>query len=183
MKRYYFVIALVVSFSLLLGCGSKPMQTTSAKNQPDWYKKVPTGNDYLYAAFSAVSQDMQLAVDKAAAGAREEIGRQVEAKILSMQKRFDEEVGLGKDAKLLQMYTDATKIVVNTTLNGTHVKDKSLLKDDEYWRAYVLVEYPIGEMNANFVRSVKQNTELYTRMRAAEAFQELEKSVETPTGK
>jgi len=170
------VITLAV---LVLGCsGPKTMQATSTGDVPEWFSNVPANPNYLYAANTAVSQDLQLAIDKATTGARTEIGRQVEIKINALQKRFEEETGVGQDAQLLQQFTQANKNVVSTSLSGTTVKSKSQVKDGEMWRAYVLVEYPIGQANAELLKAIKANEQMFTRFRASETYKELDTEVQ-----
>ncbi len=153
------------------------MQSTSEGDMPEWYTSVPTDPNYLLAANTASSQDMQLALDKATTAARAEIGRQVELKVNAMQKKFDEETGIGQDAQLLQQFTSATKIVVSTSLSGSRVRHQKHLKDGTMWRAYVLAEYPIGAANEALLQAIKKNQEIFTRLRASQAFKELDAEV------
>jgi hypothetical protein len=164
----------------LLGCGGgqQSMQATSSGDVPDWFSNVPQDPNFLFAPATATSQDLQMAVDKAVLAGRTEIGRQVELKLSGMQKSFTEETGTADNAQLLQQYTSATKTVVSTSLSGSRVKYQKQLKDGNMWRAYALVEYPIGEANAALVQAIKKNNEMYTRFRASQSFDELEKEVQ-----
>jgi hypothetical protein len=173
----FLAVALLAIFAL--GCsGPKTMQATSTGDVPEWFSNVPVNPNYLYAANTAVSQDLQLAIDKATTGARTEIGRQVEIKVNALQKRFEEETGVGQDAQLLQQFTQANKNVVSTSLSGTTVKTKSQVKDGDMWRAYVLVEYPIGQANAELLKAIKANEQMMTRFRASETYKELDTEVQ-----
>ena len=173
----FFMASLMVA--ALIGCGSsKPMQSADTGDIPDWFTNVPQDPNYLYSANTQVSQDLQLAIDKAVTGARSEIGRQVEVKLEGLQKKFSEETGTGSDAQLLQMFTEAEKTVVSTTLNGSRVKYQKQVKDGELWRSYVLVEYPIGAANTALMEQIKNNTQMYTRFRASESFKELQDEVD-----
>ena len=97
----------------------------------------------------------------------------MEVKLEGLQKKFSEETGTGNDAEvLLQMFTQAEKTVVSTTLNGSRVKYQKQLKDGQLWRAYVLVEYPIGAANTALMQQIKNNDQMYTRFRASESFKE-----------
>ena len=116
-----------------------------------------------------------MAVDKATTGARAEIGRQVELKLQNLQKKFAEEVGTNQNATLLSQFTDATKIVVSQTLNGTNMKEQKIVKDGNTWRAYVLMQYPLGSANQVLMDQLKKNNELYTRYRQSQTFQDAEK--------
>ena len=175
--RYVFALAILFMMGIV-GCGgSRGLQTADTGNIPDWYSNPPQDPNYLYAANTQSSQDMQLAVDKATSAARADIGRQIELKIQGLQKRFSEETGTGSDAQLLQMFTQAEKTVVSTTLNGSRVKNQKINKDGSLWRAYILVEYPIGAANQALMDQLKKNEQAYTRFRATQTFKELDDEV------
>ncbi|MGD0038056.1 MAG: hypothetical protein ABSC53_12290, partial [Bacteroidota bacterium] len=122
-------------------------------------------------------QDLQLALDKAATDARAEIARQVEIKVEGLQKRFQEETGTNTDAQLLEQFTQANKTVVSTGLSGTQITKQKQLQDGSLWRAYVLVEYPVGAANQALLQQIKKNEQLYTRYRATQTFKELDDEV------
>ncbi|MGB9591006.1 MAG: LPP20 family lipoprotein [Candidatus Kryptoniota bacterium] len=177
-KLIGYVIAAFLSV-ILVGCGgSQSLQSAGTGDIPEWYTNVPQDPNFLYAANSQASQDMQMAVDKATAAARADIGRQLELKIQGLQKRFVEETGTGNDAQILQMFTQAEKTVVSTTLNGSRVKNQKSVRDGNLWRAYVLVEYPIGAANSALMQQIKNNNQMYTRFRASQAFKELQDEVD-----
>jgi hypothetical protein len=165
---------------MLAGCGGSPetLQSTKTGDIPDWYPNAPQEALYARAANTAVSQDLQVAVDKATTGARAEIGRIVETKVNALQKRFEEETGTGLDATLLQQFTQATKLVVSTTLNGSRMKDQRTVKDGTNWRAYVLMELPMGAANATLMDELKKNKDLYTRFQATQVYKELDTEVQ-----
>ena len=164
---------------LLVGCGggSEPLQKTDTGDVPDWYLNKPEDPNYLHAVNTSTSKDMQTAVDKATQAARTEVGRQVEIKINALQKRFTEETGIGDDAQLLDQFTQASKTVVSTSLSGSKEKQKKLVKDGNNWRAYVLVEYPLGAAQEALREQIKKNEQLYTRFRASQTFKELDDEV------
>lgn len=174
-----FISFLFVALSIMLiGCGgTKPLQATDTGDIPDWFTNVPKDPNFLYAAKTATSQDLQLALDKAATDARAEIARQVEIKVEGLQKRFQEETGTNADAQLLEQFTQANKTVVSTSLSGSQVTKQKQVKDGSLWRAYVLVEYPVGAANQAFLQQIKKNEQLYTRYRATQTFKELDDEV------
>jgi hypothetical protein len=174
MASFLFTAATV----MIIGCGgTKPMQATDTGDIPDWFVNVPNDPNFLYAAKTATSQDLQLAFDKATTDARTEIGRQVELKVEGLQKRFQEETGNNADAQLLDQFTQANKTVVSTSLSGSRISKQKQVKDGSLWRAYVLVEYPVGAANEAFLKQVKKNDQLYTRFRATQTFKELDDEV------
>jgi hypothetical protein len=98
-------------------------------------------------------------------------------KISSLQKRFDEEVGVGQDAQLSQQYTDVKRLIVSNSLTGSRVKFQQQCKDGNTWRSYVLVEYPIGAPNQALVDAIKKNEQMRTRYEASKSFKELDEAV------
>jgi hypothetical protein len=176
--RLFISFFFVVLSIMLIGCGgTKSLQATDTGDIPDWFTNVPKDPNFLYAAKTATSQDLQLALDKAATDARAEIARQVEIKVEGLQKRFQEETGTSTDAQLLEQFTQANKTVVSTSLSGTQVTKQKQVKDGSLWRAYVLVEYPVGAANQALLQQIKNNEQLYTRYRATQTFKELDDEV------
>jgi hypothetical protein len=175
-KSVIIVFSLFCVF-LLAACGSSKLTETDTGDIPSWYMNPPSDVNYLYSAVTATSKDMQLAVDKATTDARADIGRQVELKSQSLQKNFAEEVGAGEETTLLQQFTAATKNVVNVSLTGSKVIKKELVEDSGNYRAYVLVQYPVGSASQELMEALKKNEELYTRFRSSQAHDELDKEV------
>ena len=164
---------------LLIGCGGgQQAQQASTTDVPDWFANPPQDPNYLFSANTQTSQDLQLAIDKAVTGGRTEIGRQMEVKIQALQKKFEEETGVGNDAQLLSQFTQASKTVVSTQLTGSRIKFQKQLREGNLWRAYVLMEYPIGAANEAMMKAIKANNQMYTRFRATETFKDLDKEVE-----
>lgn len=175
---FLFLTALTISIILISCGGSKSLSETDTGDIPDWYLNTPTAENYIYEAASATSRDMDLALNKAETEARAKVGRTMEVKINSMQKKFEEEVGEGENSELLSQFTQATKVIVSTELNGSRVKEKKFVKDGSNWRSYVLMEYPIGAAQKAFLNKIKENNNLYTRFHASDAMKEMEADVE-----
>jgi hypothetical protein len=180
MRTTMMVALLVLAAVALVGCGGGPqtLQSTATGDMPAWYPNPPQDPLYLRSANSQASQDMQVAIDKASAGARVELGRMLETKVNGLQKKFEEETGVGQDAQLLMQFTQASKIVVSTTMNGSKMKDQKTLKDGAMWRAYVMMELPIGAANETLLAEIKKNKDLYTRFQAAQAYKDLDTEVQ-----
>lgn len=180
MKRLLLLSVILTAVIMVSSC-STPLPATKEKIDgviPEWYLNTPEDPNIIYAPATATSKDLQLAVDKAGADGRAEIGRQVQTRIEALQKKFDEEVGVGKDSQLLQQFTQATKTVVATSLSGTKIIKKEVIREGDNFRAYVMVHYPLFEANQNLVNQIKKNEQMYTRLRSSQTFEELEKEVE-----
>lgn len=179
MKRFISIACLLLVSIALIGCGgSKKANKTKMKEIPEWFLDTPNDPNYVIAASSAVSRDLQMAVNTATEEARVQIARELETKVSGLFKRFREEVGVGEDAEFLSQTTDVSKSVVSTTLNGTKVRKKEIVQEGGGIRAYVLMEMALGPVNEALLNKIKQQQNMYTRFRASQGFQELEKDVE-----
>jgi hypothetical protein len=181
MKKVSLLVLLALTLGML-GCGGGAPQPGTPEatlvDIPDWYSNPPTDPNYLFAAATAMSRDMQLSVDKAKQQARTDLASQLEVKVKGMTKSFTEEVGTNEDSELLTQFTEASKAVVSTVMNGTRVNKQDIKVENGIYRAYVLMELPLGAANAALMQQIKNNQNLYTRFRATQAFDELETEVE-----
>ncbi len=181
MRTLLLVLSVMAMF--WWGCGgghrvqTPPVTDRALKAMPEWYRQVPRDSSYLYATATATSQDMDLATRKATQLARAEIGRQMDAHLQGLVKSFTEEVGGGEDAELLSQFTEVSKTVTNQVLVGSQVVRQKVIKDGPVYRAFVLMRMPVGAANKAFLERLKQQKQLYTRMRATRAFKELEEAV------
>lgn len=172
------LLSLSLTALFFFGCSSSvDIQKTDSGKIPEWYLNVPSDPQYLYASNTAASQDMQLSIDKATVGARTEIASQLEVKLASRTKLFQEEIGQGQLGTVLEQFNVATKTVVSQVMSGTTPTKKELVKDGDNWRAYVLIAYPLGEANQALMNQIKQNKALHTEIKATKAFEELEKDI------
>ncbi len=173
-----------LSLSLLLAIfimdcsGSKPLVETRANPAPEWFSTTPQDPNFLYAARTATSRDLGLAIEKAVTNARAEIARQYEVKVQGLTKSFQEEIGSSEDSEINQLFTQTVKTVVSTTLMGSRASKTKHVRDGNNFRAYVLVEYPIGAANQAFMNALKAQKNMYTRFRASEAFKEMDEEVQ-----
>ena len=120
---------------------------------------------------------MNTAVQKATQAGRADIAVQLESRVDALTKSFTEEVGAGDDSEFLTQFTDVNKTVTSQTLYGTKVVKRDIKKENNIYRAYILMQMPVGLMQEEFVNEVKKREHLYTRMRASQSFQDLEEEV------
>jgi len=181
-QRLRLLLALTASVA---ACARAPRSTDlspaasqgTIRNLPGWYLKPPTDKNYLFAPATAVSRDLQLAIDKAQSEGRNGLATQLEVRYGALNKRFVEEVGR-EGSQLLDQYTQAYKAVVSQTLIGTRARQQTLRTEGEVYRAVVLMELPVGEMSKRLLEQLRQQEQLYTRFRASEVFKELDAEVQ-----
>jgi hypothetical protein len=166
------------------GSGRKPVDLTPVpssevlKAVPKWFASVPQDDNHLYAAATATSSDLQLAVNKAQTEGRNQLAQQMEVKFNGLQKRFQEETGLADGSEYLDQFTSAYKSIVSTVLYGSRISKQETQQEGKIFRTFVLMEMPIGEANQQLMAKLKANEALYTRFRATEAFKDLDEEIE-----
>ncbi len=179
--RAFSLFALLLLVVTIMACGGTPPSPDEQKlaelDIPDWYTAPPTDPNYLFEAATATSRDMQLAVDKCKTSARTGLAEQYQVKVQGLKKRFREETGMNEDSELLESFTAVEKSVVSEVMNGTRVKNQKIAVENGLYRAYILMEYPIGKANQLLMEKMKSNQNLYTRFRATQAFEELDKEM------
>jgi hypothetical protein len=161
------------------GCGGKTASTGNSLGLPEWFQAVPEDPGYIFAVATSTSRDLGMSVNKAKQQARVDIAQQMETKVKSMIKQFNEEVGLGEEAEFLSQTTEVSKSVTSKVLNGSKAKKVETVKEGEIiYRSYVLMEMPIGPANAALMEAIKKQQNMYTRFRASQGFQELEGEID-----
>jgi hypothetical protein len=178
------VLLLLAGFVAACGGSKETASLTPEPNEetieaaPDWYLAPPRDDNYVLAAATATSRDMQLAIDKAQTTARGEIAATLEAKFSGLVKQFQEEVGTDNSAELLEQYTQTYKTVVSQVMVGSNARQRSVDVDRGVYRAYVLMELPVGEAARQLMQRIQSNQAMYTRFRSTQAFEEMEREVE-----
>lgn len=145
---------------------------------PKWFGKPPKDDKFLYAPATATSKDLQIALNKAEAEGRLQLGQQLEVKYSALTRRFAEETGEGVGAQLLQEYEQTYKAVVSQVLVGTKPKETKFQIENGVYRAWVLMELPVGAASERLMKQIQQQEQMYARFRASQAYKELNAEVE-----
>ena len=179
MSRKVMIVS-CLSLLAVFSCASHKGKPTAVPkvDAPGWYKDPPRDDDRLIGVATATSRDLQTAIDKAKQDGRVEIARQLDLRVAGLSKRFVEETGLNEDAELLGMFSQVSKTVVSDSLSGTRQTKQEIDREGGTYRAYVEMEMPIGEANARFLEKIRSQERLHTRVRASEAFEELDREVQ-----
>jgi hypothetical protein len=139
---------------------------------------TPGDINMLSAEATSTSRDYQMAIDKAKMDARLEMTQQLNTYVQALIKKFDEEVGLTEDSELLGLYSKTSKIVVDQSLVGSHVKEKNVKQDGNIYRATVVMEAPLGQARKRLLEQIKASDALYQRFSNSYSFKELEGEIE-----
>lgn len=184
MRSQTITVLVITITSIALGCGGGKTtnltpnpQKDTIKKSPDWFLNPPSDTNYLFSSATATSQDYQLAIDKAQTIAKRSLSQQMGERVGNLTKQFQEEIGSSGDSEILQSFSAITKTVTQHTLMGVKTDKREMTTEKGVYRAYVLMSLPIGEANRQLMENIKANKALLTKLRATEAFKELEREL------
>jgi hypothetical protein len=176
------IIALITVLSFGIGCGGPKNLTPDpsekvVKKIPDWYLEVPEDSNYLYSAATMTGRDLQVSVQKATTAARTSLAQQFGVRVENLTKQFQEEIGVNEGSEFIQHFSSASKTVADEMLRGSHIEKKEIQPEKEVYRAYVLMRLPLGKANKMLLDEIKKNNALYSKFRATQAYEELDKEI------
>jgi len=155
----------------------------SVDDLPSWYASPPNDEFSIYAAGTATSTDLQFAEDKAVLGAKRSLADRINSKLSSKMKEFLSESGAGENTQVMAESERVTSnLITEVNLSGYTITEKKFIPAGQQYRAYVLLQYPLGSANRILVDQVNKNSLLQGKARASKAFQELEKDIRDARG-
>jgi hypothetical protein len=182
MKR---VSILSLLLATLCACGgpkttdlSPRSSEETIKNIPKWFLDPETDDDHLHANASGTSRDLQVALNKARTMAQADLAQQLGTRLGNLTRQFSEEVGMEEDSQLLSQFNSATKAVTDQSMSGARVDRQELVSERQIYRAYVHMSLPIGRANQLLMDKIRSNQQLYTRLRATQAYADLDRELE-----
>ena len=117
------------------------------------------------------------------------MAREVGVQVENLFKDFQEQTGDVSDPVMLEQITDVSRTVTDRVLHGSRITQKKTQsyekpdgsdadeERDVYYHAYVMVELSRDRVNEAALSALRSEEELYTRFRAAQSFEELERAV------
>ena len=151
----------------------------SVSKTPSWYIQPPVDANAIYAAGTETSLDMQMSMDMAVLSAKRALASQINNRLSSKMKDFAMQVGAGDDVQVTkEIERVTTNVITEVNLSGFTREKSELIPQGKGYRTYVLLRYPLGESNRMIVDQMKKSAVLEAKMRASDAFQELEREIE-----
>jgi hypothetical protein len=151
----------------------------SISKMPSWYTQPPVDANALYAAASESSPDMQMSMDAAILSAKRQLANSLGARVSELMNNYALQTGTGNDAQVVQEISRVAKSVTTDINLAGFVREKSeVIQEGRNFRTFVLLRYPVGETNRVVADQVKKSQILDTKVRAAQAFQDLEREIE-----
>ena len=151
----------------------------NADSVPDWMLELPAEDEAFYSAGTAVSRDMQLAIDKANLAAKRTLADRIGGELSSQIKEFVIESGDMYEGDIITLDVERTTKNIMAQINVAGYKPSKLevYPLGTMYRVYALLEYPIGGANDILVQQIRKNRALYAHVRSSVAFKELEAEV------
>ena len=192
MKKLLAWICLIT----LVGCSVFKTETQSAKEDikkevarqidqiPDWYLKPPKDADALYEKAAAKSRDLQMAVSKATMLAKAQLAATIQGEVNSIMKLYMEENGPSNGAQVSNNVSIATvQEALKMKLSGVQEDKTQVYQDGDKYVAYVLLKYPLGDMNKLVVDQIRQDDAANSRARSDDAYDEIERKIQERRGR
>lgn len=192
MKKLLAWICLIT----LVGCSVFKTEAQSAKEDikkevarqidqiPDWYLKPPKDADALYEKAAAKSRDLQMAVSKATMLAKAQLAATIQGEVNSIMKLYMEENGPSNGAQVSNNVSIATvQEALKMKLSGVQEDKTQVYQDGDKYVAYVLLKYPLGDMNKLVVDQIRQDDAANSRARSDDAYDEIERKIQERRGR
>jgi hypothetical protein len=180
MKKLLAWICLIT----LVGCSVFKTEAQSAKEDikkevarqidqiPDWYLKPPKDADALYEKAAAKSRDVQMAVTKATMLARAQLATTIQGEVNSIMKLFMDDSGSNN------VSITAVQEAIKIKISGVQEEKAQIFQEGDKYVAYVLLKYPLGDMNKLVVDQIRQDDAVNSKVRSDEAYDEIERKIQ-----
>ncbi len=198
-KGHGLLVSMLLAIGFVAGCASPPPGSPEAVYQeqqrkkearieavdrtvselPNWYIDTPKGGpNSVFAAGTATSPDLQLAMDKSTMNAKLTLADRINSRLSSKLKQFITESGQGENTDVLTEAERVTSnLVTEVNVSGYSREDAKVMAQGNRYRVYILLKYPLGEANRLLINRVKKNRLLESKLRASKAFKELEDEI------
>ena len=155
---------------------------------PEWYLMPPQGTDVLmYVRGTAVSDQLQLALDFATNAALKNLGKKVETRVASKAKMTVRQAGIGEDqASKTEINLISSTVMEEVTLSGYKTVETKLVSlDSGSYRAFISIEYPVAKAYKSYIEKIERSSKLKGRLtviKNTDIYKELKKAVAQYSG-
>ena len=148
------------------------------KSIPDWFVEPPQSSvDVYYFVGSGESKSVQLSMDIAVMEAQEQLASVVDTLISQRADKFVAQLGGSKE--LQTNFEEATKrVIAEVQAGGYQIKEKEFQAYNDYFTAYVLLEFTTEEVNQLFYQQLQKEALKDAKLSQIEAFKELEEELD-----
>ena len=176
----------------LIGCANKPpveissidyeiqKVETAVSQIPKWYLEIPKDKENVYSTGTATAPDLQLAVDIATMNAKTTLADRINGRLDAMIKTFIAKVGQDDlDSEVLTEVEKVSKnLIAEVDVAGYVPTTVKVYPSGTQFRAFVLLTYSEKEARKVIVNRMRKNRLAYSKLKATDAWKELEDEVE-----
>ena len=176
----------------LIGCANTPpiqvgtpdykvkKVETAISQIPKWYLEIPKDKENVYSTGTATAPDLQLAVDIATMNAKTTLADRINGKLDAMMKTFVAKVGQDDlDSEVLTEVEKVSKnLIAEVDVAGYVPTSVEVYPSGTQFRAFVLLTYSEKEARKVIVNRMRKNRLAYSKLKATDAWKELEDEVE-----
>ena len=146
---------------------------------PSWYNEMPEKKGSIFTVGSATAPDLQLAVDIATLNGKVVLADRINGKLKAMTKSWIAKFGQSDvDARVMtEIEKVAKNVIANVDVAGYNVSESKVVSNGNQYRVYVLLEYSDENAQKILLNRLKKDRMLVTKLKANEAFKELENDV------
>ena len=176
----------------LIGCANKqPIEVSSVAYEiqkvetavsqiPKWYLEIPKDKENVYSTGTATAPDLQLAVDIATMNAKTTLADRINGRLDAMIKTFIAKVGQDDlDSEVITEVEQVSKnLIAEVDVAGYVPTTVKVYPSGTQFRAFVLLTYSEKEARKVIVNRMRKNRLAYSKLKATDAWKELEDEVE-----
>ena len=149
------------------------------KDLPKWMINLPVNDKYIFASGTNFNEVLQDSIDRASNDAFNRLTVKLSGQIMSTLKTFANEIKSDDMFIINNEITKSSSIEsIKDLIIGYQTIDTRIIKDGALFRTFILVRYPIKELNKLILRTVENNKNLEELLLESESYQLMKSSIE-----
>lgn len=184
--RFVYLLIMISSLMLLLGCTSKTTSKGEIKldqkltNAPRWVFKPESDDGLASYGYSKITKaGLNFARVEALSNARDELARILKVKVKNMVKNFTEASGIDDTEAIDRVSTQVSKQVANEILQGSKQKDMWISPENELFVLVTIDKSTVNQYVKNSVTtSFKNEHALWQQVQAKKSYEELQNEID-----
>lgn len=178
MRILKVILAIIFIYFIFISCSSSTKIPPFDDKVPDWYINPPAStSDLWYEPATETSLFLDGALDDAQTMAASKIASKVKEMVDNYTRNIRDELKTEPEVATRFVSLMVT-IKTSVPLSGVSIIKRAVMKEKNGYKAFVLAEYPIGEIKKNLLEKVNEEETLAKEIRKTKMFQDLKKEVD-----